>query len=494
MKRICAFFLYAALTSSILSAQSIEDFEYRTEIHNGSIGIAITGYNGKERDIEIPALIRGFPVTVIDDGAFKNKALLGVIIPSSVRKIGKESFTGNKFNDVIVPKNLTEIESDSFDNNLLVNVPELSAKLPQNRRPSAKAAAAPAKREGVFAGSGGNAAAPQPQPVKSKQPPAMPEQKQTVTPPSEDIDLYFDDEWENCGETTEITVTNLETADTEPVQERIRYRKENGQWVAERESIDEPLSTFDYPEISRSPPAAPSYPYPPLRAESQTPQKYPSLPPALPPPLPSTPPPTAALPTLPPAMPPPPIQPAHPPVTRAMPPQASPPAARQMERQSPKPAVKTETKTFAAGEWQVHLDGGFISIAGYSGKNKILVIPYGIEGRRVNGIAPGAFAGKALQSVSFPASVTVIGEKAFASNCLGDIVIPPAVRLIGAAAFDDNPVYRIKISSGVALNADSFPAGFAAFYNEGGQRAGTYALGENGWTAVSFDKLAYDSM
>ncbi|MDR0551716.1 MAG: leucine-rich repeat protein [Spirochaetaceae bacterium] len=620
MRRNIAVFLFAGLALSAVSAQDVEDFEYRTEIYNGNIGIAITGYNGKHKDIEIPALIRGFPVTVIDDRAFKNKGLIGVEIPETVRKIGKESFTGNKLEGVVVPRNLTEIENDSFDSNLLVNVPELQKKLPRNRRAAAQAAAVqpeqPAKKGALVSGGGGFAskpgadtpapaasgtsafgtpatAAPAPGAVAQAKP-AAPKQtsrfqaaeKPAPAQPRQNVDLYFDDEdFEEYEDTDEIVVTDMQQEGFDLEPERVRYHKENGQWIAEVERIDEPprdsmrSESFLPPQTAapvaaQTPPPPAPQPAPPPAA--QTPPPAPQTPPTPPaynlPPAPAAAvqqtvlvyPSSQAEPQQPvittvypmitpqttienspetplriimPPQQPVPQQTAPPPVTpQAAPPQAAPPvppvhqAAPQPQqtapkaqqaaskpaqvvqypaapaRQAPKQTAKSVELgaipvpyaspgvTQTAGEWLLRFDGGFISAAGYTGYNKILIIPYSVDGHRINGIAPDAFAGKYLQSVSFPSAITAIGERAFRSNAIDGIVIPPSVRTIGAAAFEDNPIRRIKISGGVSIQPDSFPSDFASYYNAGGQRAGTYSLGDAGWTFVAFDKLAYDSM
>ncbi|MDR2521648.1 MAG: leucine-rich repeat domain-containing protein, partial [Spirochaetaceae bacterium] len=497
-------------------------------------GIAITGYSGKQKQLVIPALIRGFPVTVIDDRAFKDKGLLSVEIPSTVRKIGRESFTGNKLQNVDAPKELAEIEPNSFDSNLLVNVPELSAKLPKSQRRAPRqtaSAEAPAagKSAGPFAG-GAQTADASPSGKAAAKPAGratagfMPADR-SLPPGTEPVDICINnDDWAGFEEPEEITVTNLELADTEAVPESVRYRKIDGRWqVVAAGSIAE----LEGDGTSRAPPRAPSAAPPPPARERAMP--YPQFedaaaaypPAALPPAVrregavqyPAAPPPEAAYNAPPEAAPytavpyptapyptmPNPAEPYTPPPPQART-QAPPPAARPSRQaaaptQAAQPAQSAREQSRAIGEWVIRSSSGALaSLEGYAGHKKILVLPFSVEGKRINAVAPGAFAKKSLQSVTFSSGISVIGDCAFSSNRIGDILIPPAVRVIGAGAFEDNPVSRVKISAGVSLQPDSFPANFAAFYNEGGRRAGTYSLTGSGWVYVAFDKLAYDSM
>jgi hypothetical protein len=76
-----------------------------TIAHDGK-SVTITGYEGKAETIDIPAQIKGFPVTAIGFGAFDYcETLTSIIIPSSITTIGDEAF--------IYCYNLTSIEIPS---------------------------------------------------------------------------------------------------------------------------------------------------------------------------------------------------------------------------------------------------------------------------------------------------------------------------------------------------------------------------------------------
>ena len=700
MKTFFAFVLIAAFVVFPLFAEEDEgEFEYRTEIFNGSIGIAITGYHGKSRDIVIPALIKGFPVTVIDDGAFKDKGLLYVDIPSTVRKIGRESFTGNKLEEVVVPQNLTEIESNSFDNNLLVNVPELNSRLPKRRlagQSAAQAKTGPQERPvGPIAGSGTQsalqaptngkkngarstgdfAAASRQSPVRTQQEPAAVRTQRAQTyDPYDDYNAYGNEEDYAYQETAVQQAAHAQQGGL-PVQQS-GYPAQPGGFPAQPSGYPAqagglpaqvggfpaqagglPAQPSGYPAQAGGLPAQPSgypaqpggfpaqpsgypaqlggfpaqqsglpaqvggfpaqpgglpaqqsgYPAQPSGFPAQ-PSGYPAQPggypaqqsgypaqqsgypaqaggfPAQPSGLPAQaggfpaqqsgypaqagglpaqqsgypaqagglPAQAGGLPAQPGGLPAqaggfPAQQSGYPAQQSGLPAQQGgypapqpgymeqrqagpgkgwqdttaqkskqpvmstvfargPSAApeRTIAAPTPGPGLNAANTADLVGKavvtqltdgWILGFDRtGLAMIAGHTNGKKILVIPFSVDGKRIAAIGPGAFSMKAIQSVSFPSGISIIGERAFSSNAITEVQLPPSVRTISAAAFAGNPIRRIKISDGVTLSEDSFPASFAAFYYETGRRAGTYALTKNSWQCVTFDKLAYESM
>lgn len=57
--------------------------------------ITITGYDGKETEIEIPDNIDGIPVAVIDESAFTYKEeIKNVVVPEGVKNIATTAFAG----------------------------------------------------------------------------------------------------------------------------------------------------------------------------------------------------------------------------------------------------------------------------------------------------------------------------------------------------------------------------------------------------------------
>ena len=88
--------------------------DYTYTLENGQI--IITGYKGKELDVEIPSQIDGFPVAVIGEGAFQNAYIRSVVIPSSVRLIDWFAFSGcTCLESITIPSSVLSIEYGAFD-------------------------------------------------------------------------------------------------------------------------------------------------------------------------------------------------------------------------------------------------------------------------------------------------------------------------------------------------------------------------------------------
>ena len=112
---------------------------------NDDGNIIITGYDGIDNMVEIPAEISGYPVTAIANaefenpprkingspvryiseqkfGVFENKNLTSVSIPSSIISIGERAFSNNQLTNVSIPNSVTSIENSAFSNNQLISV------------------------------------------------------------------------------------------------------------------------------------------------------------------------------------------------------------------------------------------------------------------------------------------------------------------------------------------------------------------------------------
>lgn len=76
-------------TVHVQTAYALNKFTY--EELNGSY-IAITGYTGEEKNIEIPESIDGFIVQKIANGAFQDTDIESVKIPDSVEVLGDDAF------------------------------------------------------------------------------------------------------------------------------------------------------------------------------------------------------------------------------------------------------------------------------------------------------------------------------------------------------------------------------------------------------------------
>jgi len=79
---------------------------------------------------------------------------------------------------------------------------------------------------------------------------------------------------------------------------------------------------------------------------------------------------------------------------------------------------------------------GKITITGYTGPGGNVVIPDTIDGLPVIGIGESAFSASGVTGVSFPGSLTYIGEAAFREcRSLGGLTIPNSVTYLGDSAF-----------------------------------------------------------
>jgi carbonic anhydrase/acetyltransferase-like protein (isoleucine patch superfamily) len=113
MKRIIVVALLCTVLCATAFAQNASDFTFN--------GGTITGYEGWDTDIVIPAQIGGVAVTAIGDGAFKNGGFTSVTLPASLRSIGNEAFSGNKLTAVTIPAGVS-IGWGAFSGNQLTNL------------------------------------------------------------------------------------------------------------------------------------------------------------------------------------------------------------------------------------------------------------------------------------------------------------------------------------------------------------------------------------
>jgi len=110
-----------------------DHFLFRT-IDNGT-AMEITGYVGGRIDVRIPPYIRGLPVTVIGDFAFRGnewdedteewvsiKSITTVIIPYGVTQIGAFAFSNNQLASITIPSSVIFIDIGAFFHNQLANI------------------------------------------------------------------------------------------------------------------------------------------------------------------------------------------------------------------------------------------------------------------------------------------------------------------------------------------------------------------------------------
>ena len=84
----------------------------------------ITDCELTDKEIEVPGLVLGYPVTGIGDYAFlSNSSIESVVLPSSVVSIGKYAFAGNNgLAYVTIPESCTEIADNAFWNSPNVTI------------------------------------------------------------------------------------------------------------------------------------------------------------------------------------------------------------------------------------------------------------------------------------------------------------------------------------------------------------------------------------
>jgi hypothetical protein len=127
-KNYLSFFMIVAglagLTVSLF-AQDSNLFVTCVEVHGTDKSLTISGYNGIEKKVVIPANIDGIPVRRIGDGAFRLKGLTEVTIPNGVEAIGDQAFFGNQLELVVIPPSVKVISDSAFDSNMLKKVTEV---------------------------------------------------------------------------------------------------------------------------------------------------------------------------------------------------------------------------------------------------------------------------------------------------------------------------------------------------------------------------------
>ena len=122
MKKFVMVLLVVSLFLSCVSTGGgkVENFIYQIKGQGENLSITITGYKGRIREMIIPDMINGLPVTAIGDYAFGGSNLISVTIPASVSVIGEYAFAYNKLTNVTIPEGVTVIGDRAFSDNPLV--------------------------------------------------------------------------------------------------------------------------------------------------------------------------------------------------------------------------------------------------------------------------------------------------------------------------------------------------------------------------------------
>jgi hypothetical protein len=124
--------------------------------------------------------------------------------------------------------------------------------------------------------------------------------------------------------------------------------------------------------------------------------------------------------------------------------------------------------------FEIAVENEAVTITGFTGKERNVVIPETIDSLPVRAIGIfvfnnltgvtlpeglasigiGAFANNRLTSVAIPESVVSIGPAAFEGNVLRELVLPPRLAYIDQMAFAYNQLEHVAIPDGVTFIAD----------------------------------------
>jgi hypothetical protein len=112
----------------------------------------------------------------------------------------------------------------------------------------------------------------------------------------------------------------------------------------------------------------------------------------------------------------------------------------------------------SAGDFNYTVNGGSITITGYTGPGGDVAIPDSVVGKPVTSIGPSAFVySSGLTTMTIPDSVTSIGSGAFAyCTALTSVTIPEGVTSIGDAVFRNcGSLTDISVAAGNASYSSS---------------------------------------
>jgi len=98
-----------------------------------------------------------------------------------------------------------------------------------------------------------------------------------------------------------------------------------------------------------------------------------------------------------------------------------------------------------ANDFTYEIENGGVTITGYTGKTRDVVIPRTINGEPVVAVGRIAFLRKGLTNVTLPDTVTVIGTNAFSYNRLTELTLPSSVITIEYGAFSNNRLSNLNL-------------------------------------------------
>ena len=105
------FAVMAVLCAICAGAENYNGFNYNL-MNDGTV--KITGYNGKETDLSVPAVIGGNSVSVIGSNAFDGAGVKHIVLPDSLTSIGYRAFAGSSLETITIPSSVTSIGTQAF--------------------------------------------------------------------------------------------------------------------------------------------------------------------------------------------------------------------------------------------------------------------------------------------------------------------------------------------------------------------------------------------
>ena len=89
--------------------------DFRYEPSDDGQGMVITGYNGNNVNVVIPAKIQKLPVVGV--GGFSGTNIISVVIPASTKEIASRAFRGcQNLTSIVIPTNVKKIGNGAFQN------------------------------------------------------------------------------------------------------------------------------------------------------------------------------------------------------------------------------------------------------------------------------------------------------------------------------------------------------------------------------------------
>jgi len=103
------------------------------------------------------------------------------------------------------------------------------------------------------------------------------------------------------------------------------------------------------------------------------------------------------------------------------------------------------------GDFLFVAENNGVTITGYTGNARDIVIPQTINGEPVVAVGNYAFIRKRLTSVTLPGTVTVIGTNAFSHNRLAELILPDSVTAVEHGAFSNNRLSSVNLSNSLTF-------------------------------------------